>query len=246
MTGTGTEGPGRPPRVGWVVDVQNDFMLPPDQGGRLYVVDLFDADDDGAVLARPAIEAAVDWMREHCDALVYTGDWHGYDDDEIDPERPDPSSGTYPPHCMGRSDDPEEREGARILVSVRPEDPVILGREGSEDDARAAARAAVRDGRPVWIRKNRFDVFEGNPVAGSFIEALSAELGGEPEFVVAGVSRDVCVTKAVDGLQQRGFRTVALRDATWGLGLEPEEETLARWRRGGRVTTVDELRSETP
>ena len=29
-------------RIGWVVDVQNDFMLPPEEGGRLYVSDLTD------------------------------------------------------------------------------------------------------------------------------------------------------------------------------------------------------------
>lgn len=246
MSGREGAARGRRSRVGWIVDVQNDFMLPPDRGGRLYVVDLFDPDDDGAVLARPVIEAAVAWMREHCDALVYTGDWHGYDDEEIDPDTPDPSTGTYPAHCMGRSDDPGEREGARILVSVRPDDPVILDREASRVEAREAARAAVRDRRPVWIHKNRFDVFEGNEATDAFVEALAGELGEGLEFVVAGVSRDVCVTKAVDGLQARGYRTVALRDATWGLGLEPEEETLARWRRGGRVMTLDELRSEAP
>lgn len=236
----------RTPRVGWVVDVQNDFMLPPDEGGRLYVVDLFDSDDEGAVLARPAIEAAVEWMREHCDALVFTGDWHGYDDEEIDPENPDPARGTYPPHCMGRSEDPREREGAMILESVRPEDPCVLERGASAVEVREAARAAVRDRRPVWIHKNHFGVFKGNEAVEPFLEALVEELGARPEFVVAGVSRDVCVTKAVEGLQKRRFHTVALRDATWGLGLEPEEKTLARWRRRGRVTTLDELRAEEP
>lgn len=238
------KGQPRAPRVGWVVDVQNDFMLPPDEGGRLYVVDLFDSDDEGAVLARPAIEAAVAWMREHCDALVYTGDWHGYDDEEIDPDNPDPARGTYPPHCMGRSEDPVEREGARILATVRPEDPVVLERGIPIPEVRAAARAAVRDRRPVWIHKNHFGVFRGNEATEPFVRALADELGARPEFVVAGVSRDVCVTKAVEGLQKRGYPTIALRDATWGLGLEDERKTLARWRRGGRVTTLAELREE--
>ncbi|MCH7659762.1 MAG: hypothetical protein IH933_04000, partial [Euryarchaeota archaeon] len=34
------------------------------------------------------------------------------DDAEIDPHAPNPQAGTYPPHCMGRSDDPDERAGA--------------------------------------------------------------------------------------------------------------------------------------
>ena len=55
------------------------------------------------------------------------------------------------------------------------------------------------------------------------------------------MARDVCVTQAVDGLQDRGYRVTAVRDATWGLGLEPEEATLARWAVRGGVVTLAEL-----
>ena len=61
------------------------------------------------------------------------------------------------------------------------------------------------------------------------------------EFVVIGVARDVCVTQAVDGMQERGYRVTAVRDATWGLGLEDEQTTLARWASGGRVVALSEL-----
>ncbi|HEV2735180.1 MAG TPA: cysteine hydrolase family protein [Longimicrobiaceae bacterium] len=229
-------------RIGWVVDVQNDFMLP---DGRLYVHHLFDASDAGATRARGRIEQAVAWMREHCDALVYTGDWHAADDAEIDPVAPDAAKGTYPPHCMGLSEDPDERRGAWILDSVAPEDPVVLPRGATPEQAREAARAAVRERRAVFIHKERFSVFEGNPGAEALLDELRALLGEPLEVVVAGVARDVCVTQAVDGMQQRGFRTVALSDATWGLGLEDEAATLARWAGGGRVVTLDELRAET-
>lgn len=232
------------PRIGWIVDVQNDFMRPPEEGGRLYVHDLDDPDDPGARQARPVIERAVAWMRAHCDALVYTGDWHSIEDEEIDPEEPDPEAGTYPPHCMGLSDDPEEREGARILRSVRPENPVVLERGASPAEARRVARTALEEGRPVFIHKNRFNVFDGNPGAGPLLDALIEGLGEDPEIVVIGVSRDVCVTQAVDEMQARGYRTTAVEDATWGLGLEPEEETLARWSQGGRVVSLAELRAE--
>ncbi|MDP9348812.1 MAG: hypothetical protein M3P24_06685, partial [Gemmatimonadota bacterium] len=130
-------------RVGWIVDVQNDFMLPPEEGGRLYVHHLFDPADAGAVQARGRIEEAVAWMREHCRVLVYTGDWHAYGDEEIDPVSPDATRGTYPPHCMGLSDDPEERRGAEILDSIRPESPVLLRRGAGEEEAREVARTAV-------------------------------------------------------------------------------------------------------
>lgn len=225
-------------RIGWVVDVQHDFM---DPDGRLYVKDLEDESDEGARAARPAIEDAVEWMRDHCTVMVYTGDWHSYDDDEIDPEDPDPDEGTYPPHCMGRSGDEEERRGAFIIESVRPSDPVVLEIGAGDDEAREVARTAHRDDRPVFIHKNRFDVFEGNPGTEALVEELARLVDGTPRFYVAGVARDVCVTGAVDGLQERGHRVTALRDATWGLGIEDEDETLARWRAGGEVTTTDEL-----
>lgn len=229
-------------RIGWVVDVQNDFMLP---DGRLYVHHLSDPTDAGAVRARRRIEDAVAWMRRHCDVLVFTGDWHGPGDAEIDPVSPDAARGTYPPHCMGLSEDPEERRGAALLESVAPEDPIVVPRGAAPEEARAAARRAIRESRPLFVQKERFSVFEGNPGAEALLDELRGVLGDPLEIVVAGVARDVCVTQAVDGMQQRGYRTVALRDATWGLGLEEEAATLERWARGGRVVTLDELRGET-
>ena len=226
--------------IGWVVDAQVDFM---DPEGRLYVKDLEDPDDMGSVQIVPELKRTVGWMREHCRVVVYTGDWHGLDDAEIDPDDPDPQQGTYPPHCMGRSPDPEERAGARIIPELRPENPLILEIGASADEARRLAARAVDEERPVFIHKNRFNVFEGNEATEAFLEGLQERLGQPLEFWVAGVSRDVCVTEAVDGMQERGLAVTVLSDATWGLGLEPEEETLARWRRGGRVIRTAELPS---
>lgn len=228
----------RPARVGWIVDVQADFM---DPAGRLYVRDLFDDFDPGAVRIVPALERVTAWMSEHCDVVVYTGDWHGLEDAEIDPVAPDPGRDTYPPHCMGRSPDPAERAGAEVIAEIRPVDPVVLAHDAGEEEARSAARRAVAERRPVFVRKTRFNVFEGNPGADAFVRSLGDALGRRPEFVVIGVARDVCVTQAVDGLLERGREVTAVRDATWGLGLEPEEVTLARWAEGGRVVTVAEL-----
>ena len=142
---------------------------------------------------------------------------------------------------MGQSKDPGEQDGAAIIDSIRPVDPLILDRDIDEDTAAAMARMAVAQGRPVVIRKNEFDVFAGNPHTESFVRALIESLASSPNFVVIGVSRDVCVTRAVDGLQERGYSTVAISDATWGLGLESESVTLSRWRRAGKVMTLAEL-----
>ncbi len=224
--------------IGWVVDVQRDFMDPPSAGGRLYVHDLFDPSDAGATQALPAIERTVAWLRAHADALVYTGDWHAADDREIDAVAPDATRGTYPPHCMGLSPDPTERAGAALLPSIAP-DPdtvVVLGRDAGDDEARAAAASAAI-GRPVFLHKREFSVFDGNPGAGAFVAALAdhvaARSGTRPTFVVCGVAADVCVRQAVDGLLARGHAVVVVRDATWGLGLERLDALLARWEAAG-------------
>ncbi|MCY3678567.1 MAG: isochorismatase family protein [Gemmatimonadetes bacterium] len=235
---SGGERAARPALVGWIVDVQVDFM---DPAGRLYVRDLFDDSDPGAITIIPALEAATAWMREHCDILVYTGDWHGLEDPEIDAVAPDPARDTYPPHCMGRSPDPDERAGAQVIAEIRPVDPVVLAHDAGADAAEAVARRAVAERRPVFVQKTRFNVFKGNPGCEAFVTSLVAALGRPAEFVVIGVARDVCMTQAVDGLQARGYAVLAVRDTTWGLGLEPEEVTLARWAEKGRVVTLAEL-----
>ncbi len=239
-----------PARIGWIVDVQNDFMLPPEQGGRLYVHDLFDGGKDrGAIQIVPRLVRAVEWMRAHCDAIVYTGDWHNYDDAEIDPVAPDATKGTYPPHCMGLSDDADEREGAFIIQEIRPANPVILPREATDADARDAARRAVDERRPVFIQKSRFSVFEGNAATDALLHALGERLGAPLEVVMIGVARDVCVKGAIEGMLDpaRAIPVTLVTDATWGLGLEPEAEALARWMAAGAAlvtTTGLALRSE--
>lgn len=221
-------------RIGWVTDAQNDFLLPPEESGRLYIHDLFDETDPGAKEVIPALTAAVEWMHANCRLVIYTGDWHAYGDAEIDPVAPDPGKGTYPPHCMGMSDDPAEREGAQVHASIRPANPVVLPRDATDEDARDVVERALAERRPVLIQKDRFDVFAGNAAAGAFLAELRRRLG-TLDVYVAGVARDVCVKHAVEGLlrPERGCVVTLVTDATWGLGLEPEAESLARWTRDG-------------
>ena len=226
------------PIVGWIVDAQVDFM---DPDGRLYVKNWADEHDPGSLSIVPALERVVAWMYDRCDIVVFTGDWHALGDDEIDPVDPDPVRGTYPPHCMGRSGDESERVGALVIPEIRPEDPLVLPIGADGTTAATVARRAVSERRPVFIQKDRFDVFTGNHATEAFLDALATALGARPELVVAGVARDVCVTRAIDGMQDRGYAVTALSDATWGLGLEAESVTLARWARRGRVTTVGGL-----
>jgi len=223
--------------IGWVVDVQHDFV---DPDGRLYVRDPGDDDDPGAVAALPVIEKAVEWMRTHCDIIVFTGDWHA-PDDEIHPENADPARVTYPPHCLGQSDDPMERQGAEFIESVRPANPVVLEPTATAVEARAGTRLAVEESRAIHIQKSRFDVFEGNPSAEHVVGTLELVLDRDLEIYVAGVARDISVTAAVVGLAERGYEVVALKDATWGFGTEAEDTTLARWAHSGRVVSTEDL-----
>lgn len=227
-------------RVGWVVDVQHDFMRPE---GRLYVHDLFNAGDAGATQATPAIVRSVAWMRAHCDVVVFTGDWHDYGDREIDPVSPDATKGTYPPHCMGLSASEDERRGAALIPEIDPGNAaLILPRDASDDLARAVARRAVDERRPVFVQKREFSVFEGNSGASAFVAALRDALGGDPEFVVCGVATDVCVKQAVDGLLDRAAPVRVVRDATWSLGLLGDADTFAAWEgRGATLTTSSTL-----
>lgn len=227
----------RPPRrIGWVVDVQHDFMRPE---GRLYVHDLFNAGDAGAIQATDAIVRSVAWMRAHCDVVVYTGDWHDYGDREIDPVTPDATRGTYPPHCMGLSANEEERRGAALIPEIDPgNDALVLPRDASEALARTIARRAVDERRPIFVQKREFSVFEGNDGADALVAALRESLGGDAEFVVCGVATDVCVKQAVEGLLDRTAPVRVVRDATWSLGLVGEVETFGAWAgRGATVTT---------
>jgi nicotinamidase/pyrazinamidase len=223
-------------RVGWMVDAQNDFLLPPEDGGRLYVHDLFDGGKDaGATQCIPALIRAARWMEAECDVVVYTGDWHSYDDAEIDTVSPDATKGTYPPHCMGLSPDADERRGAEIIDPIRPADPIVLERGATDDDARDVARRALEERRPIFIHKSVFDVFAGNPATDELLRELRRRLNAPLEIFVAGVARDVCVKQAVEGMlaEERGYAVTMITDATWGLGLEDEAVSLKRWSDAG-------------
>lgn len=225
------------PKVGWVVDAQEDFMRP---DGRLYVVDRSDESDPGAAAVVEPLAAAARWMREHCAFTVFTADWHDLDDEEIDAASPD-FERTFPPHCMGRSPDPDLRRGAEIIAEVRPDNPLVLAPDASEDEAVELARCAVEEGRPVLIQKVRFCVFAGNPATGALLAETGRLLGDELEVIVGGVARDVCVKFAVEGLAARGYAPTVLRDAVWGLGLEAASTAFSRWGRDGRVVDVADL-----
>lgn len=228
-------------RIGWIVDVQRDFMDPPEKGGRLYVHDLGDATDPGATRIIERLTRTVDWINAHCEAVVYTGDWHREGDPELDPVSPDPTKGTYPWHCMGASADRELASGAALIDEIAPRTATVtLERDATDGDAARVAYSALSSHRPIFIQKSRFSVFEGNPASAALVRALVDGLRSrgarEIEFVVCGVATDVCVKAAVEGLLDYG-RVTVISDAVAGLGLEPDDQLFAKWAaRGAQIT----------
>ena len=231
------------PRLGWVVDVQHDFMTPTDDGGRLYVHHLDDPADVGATRIIPALIRTVAWLHQHTNAVVYTGDWHADDDREIDRANPN-FRDTYPAHCMGAGSNPDERAGAQ-LIHLAPREPVVvIDRNASHVTADLAARHAGAGGT-VMIQKREFSVFTGQARTDGFLNKLTGHLGTKPEIVVCGVATDVCVRMAVEGFLDRGYAVTVVHDAVWGLGLESDDALFAAWSaRGARITSLTELEAE--
>ena len=222
--------------VFWDVDTQFDFMTPAELGGKLYVKDLHDPADPGAVQVIPALRSLSDYARRHGILRVATGDWHSLDHREIDAENPD-FRDTYPPHCMAGE------RGSEKIPETALRDPIVIPLRASADSARDALRAARASGRDLFLRKEEFSCFAGNPEAS---EALLDELGATT-LVVYGVALDVCVRHAVEGMLDRDARVVLVEDATWGLGLEPRDALIARWRaRGLELTRTAEVTSAYP
>lgn len=215
--------------VFWDVDTQTDFMTPPERGGKLYVKDLSDIADAGAVQIIPALERLSGFAREHGILRVGTGDWHTPDHPEIDAESPDFVS-TYPAHCMAGE------PGAERIAATRLHDPVIVPLDATEDAARRAVRTARSEGRDIFLQKKEFSCFTGNRATDFLLDELAAE-----KLVVYGVALDVCVKHAVEGMLDRGHKVLLVEDAVWGLGLQTPGDLFPEWERRGlrRVKVAD-------
>lgn len=216
--------------VFWDVDTQVDFMTPAEEGGKLYVRDLKDESDRGAVQVVPALRRLSEHARGHGILRIATGDWHTLEHREIDPESPDFET-TYPPHCMAGE------RGAEKIPETELRDPVVIPLRAEPEEARSAVQTARREGRDVFLRKEEFSCFTGNPATHALLDELDAKL-----LVVYGVALDVCVRQAVEGMLEREERVWVVEDATWGLGLREKGELLEEWeRRGARTVTTPEV-----
>ena len=229
------------PRMGYIVDFQNDFVLGTLPGGRLHVRHLADPNDrTGAEQIIPAVLRLAQWMVQQCRVTAFSGDGHRFEDPEISADEPDFVT-TYPPHCLAYSNDPAERAGAELVkgLPLIPHGWQVL-RDASPEQAEQVARSAIEGYGAAYIEKSMFDVWKGNPAMEAFMATVDETLEQKPEIIIAGVAGDVCVAKALDGFLERGYPVTVVTDAIYTLNGR-DEALFTKWTaRGATLTTVDE------
>jgi len=175
----------------WNVDTQFDFM---DPKGSLYV--------DGAEEIKPTLASLTEFAEKNRIRVVNTMDWH-YEDSEELSEDPDFAE-TFPPHCMA------DTNGAKY---VRETDPDVFSYV--LDWGINLGWKYLPPVRNIIIRKDKFDVFEGNPNTNRVVDLFKKS--GVENVVVYGVAENVCVSFAVSGLLERGLNVIVIEDAIKGL-----------------------------
>ncbi|MCE1198413.1 MAG: cysteine hydrolase [Marinilabiliales bacterium] len=171
----------------WNVDTQIDFIEP---SGKLYV--------PGAEKLKPVLKKITRFAAEKHIRVVNTCDYHQVSSAELSLS-PNFVT-TFPPHCMAGTN------GALFIEETRPELPVVV--DWSLQLAILPYLCDKTRFRNFVIRKDRFDVFTGNPYTTKLLTLLNPG-----RIVVYGVTTNVCVDKAVMGLVHAGLPVVVLEDA---------------------------------
>jgi len=189
------------------VDCQNDFMLP---SGKLYV--------PGAETIIPNLEKLTIFAEDNAIQTISTMDWHNANTQEIS-DKPDFKQ-TFPPHCLAGTD------GAELIKEVAPYCPSVVDWDtGIYTDVHLDI---FRGSDELIIRKDKFDLFEGNPFAAKIIQKIQPDVA-----VVYGVAADVCVNFAAMGLLKKGIRTYIVADAIKALPNCDVNQLVKTWIEAG-------------
>lgn len=171
----------------WNVDTQIDFVYP---RGKLYV--------EGAEELRPHWKELTQLAKDNAIRVVNTADYHYANSPELD-SNPD-FINTFPEHCMANT------RGADYIRETDPEDSLIFD---WDKEYLITPELFARDkSRNFIIRKDAFDVFDGNPMTETILKQLNPET-----VVIYGVTTNVCVDAAVKGLVKRVNRVIVVEDA---------------------------------
>lgn len=169
----------------WNVDTQIDFVEP---HGKLYVKD--------AEKIKPVWRDITDFARDKNIKVLNTADYHHANSAELS-NTPD-FYNTFPEHCMSGT------SGAEFVDETKPHDPFII----DWDKKIKVRNELLKQKRNIVIRKDAFDVFAGNPYTEKIIESLKPE-----NVIVYGVTTNVCVHFAVQGLAKRVKGVYVIQDA---------------------------------
>ena len=96
----------------------------------------------------------------------------------------------------------------------------------------------IHKSRNIIIRKDAFDVFQGNNMTESIVNNLGVPFLDRPTFVVYGVAGDVCVSFAVDGIMRRGYDVVLVIDAIKSLNEGKFNEKVEEWTKSTQFKTI--------
>jgi nicotinamidase/pyrazinamidase len=171
----------------WNVDTQIDFMEPT---GKLYV--------KGAEKLKPILKKITSFAADNHIRVINTCDFHLINSQEFS-ANPD-FVRTFPLHCMAGTN------GAEFIHETRPEFPAII--DWMTQLAILPQLANANQFRNIVIRKDAFDVFEGNPYTTKVLNLLNPD-----KVFVYGVTTNVCVDKAVCGLVRHGYKVFVIEDA---------------------------------
>ncbi len=180
----------------YVVDVQNDFMLP---DGKLYVKD--------AEKIIPNIKKSINWAKSNSMQIIYSADYHFDNSSELS-ETPD-FINTFPKHCMSYND------GWKIVDGIGPLKPQLLHWNDIYSLTELELHYA-KSKSDLVILKDKFDVFEGNPNTESLIKFVNPDV-----VYIIGVVETICVKQAVDGFLRLGKKVIVIEDCIKNLDAIP-------------------------
>lgn len=171
----------------WNVDTQIDFVYP---RGKLYV--------QGAEELRSQWKELTEQAKEKSIRVVNTADYHYPNSAELD-SSPD-FVNTFPEHCMAGT------RGADFIRETDPEDSIIF--DWDKEYLITPDLFNRKEQRNFIIRKDAFDVFDGNSMTNTILKQLNPDT-----VVVYGVTTNVCVDAAVKGLVKKVKKVYVIKDA---------------------------------
>lgn len=195
------------------IDTQIDFI---NSKGKLPV--------PHAESIKPELKKLTDIASLYNLTVINTCDWHDENSSELS-KKPNYTT-TFPEHCM------KYTEGAKFIKETNPIHPFVIDYNSDS----FLVEDAIQH-RNIIIRKDKFDVFSGNPYSESLFEKFQEHI-----FIVYGVAENVCVNFAVEGLLKRGKEVYVVKEAI--KGLPNIDSCVDDWvMEGAKMINLDDIES---